>query len=598
MSLNTAIGSRALPFDPMPYLQSRLVWVVGLVVLIAARYLYGNAEALFSGAGGTDDMTRLVQVRELTLHGNWFDRTLGSIGAPAALDSHWSRLVDLPLALLSMLFGLFLSSDTADLAVRIVWPSVLLVAMTYLVVREAERQAGLMAVFAVLVLVINSAAATFQFNPGRIDHHNVQILCAIGGILLLTRSFSDPRMGWWAGGFIGLGFAAGLEAFLMLGAIVGVAALISIFFAYMREGLFRTLVAVTMVSWGTLAVTIPPSRWLQPGCDELALNFALLITLGTIAYGVLLRRFSDASPLVWLGGLVAGGGLAVGAYLAVEPACVGGPFAFVDPAVKRMWLDKVIETKSIVAFAEASPSSAVSFFIFVMLGCAALGWAYMEKRDAIALFAFLAMVIAAVYSCIQIKLMPYAMWLAIPAVAVAIARLPAIGDVSARTVKLAAMVLCSQGTMMALVASGVGLLSSADATASDKMAASTKACQQRGHLRALNQLPRGLVLNEVDLGPFIALHSRHRVVSAPYHRIDKSIVATFNYLKGKPGDGEALLRGLGVNYVVICERTPGKLAKIAEGTLVHTLLTGGTVAHLEPVKLGDGASPLKVWRVK
>ena len=41
------------------------------VIIISGRYLLGNVEMLLSGGGGTDDITRLVQVRELAATGNW-----------------------------------------------------------------------------------------------------------------------------------------------------------------------------------------------------------------------------------------------------------------------------------------------------------------------------------------------------------------------------------------------------------------------------------------------------------------------------------------------------------------------------------------------
>src|SRR5689334_9194986 len=60
--------------------------------------LVGPGPSLSDWLGDTDDAVRLVTVRELIAGAPWFDTTLPRIGAPAPLVSHWSRLIDLPLA--------------------------------------------------------------------------------------------------------------------------------------------------------------------------------------------------------------------------------------------------------------------------------------------------------------------------------------------------------------------------------------------------------------------------------------------------------------------------------------------------------------------
>ena len=63
-----------------------------------------SISALANWLGDTDDAVRLVTVRELLGGAPWFDTTLPRIGAPEPLVSHWSRLIDAPLAVLMLLF--------------------------------------------------------------------------------------------------------------------------------------------------------------------------------------------------------------------------------------------------------------------------------------------------------------------------------------------------------------------------------------------------------------------------------------------------------------------------------------------------------------
>ena len=51
----------------------------------------------------------------------------------------WSRLLDLWIASLVLFFGVFLTGDGVELAVRMVWPVLLLFALTMIVAREVER---------------------------------------------------------------------------------------------------------------------------------------------------------------------------------------------------------------------------------------------------------------------------------------------------------------------------------------------------------------------------------------------------------------------------------------------------------------------------
>src|SRR6478752_2862272 len=98
--------------------------------------------ALANWLGDTDDAVRLVTVRELLGGAPLFDTTLPRIGAPEPLVSHWSRLIDAPLALLMLLFRPLLGADGAEIAARMAWPALLFFILQLLISREALRRAG------------------------------------------------------------------------------------------------------------------------------------------------------------------------------------------------------------------------------------------------------------------------------------------------------------------------------------------------------------------------------------------------------------------------------------------------------------------------
>lgn len=592
-----ALSQSGFHFDPLAIVCSRLFWCAIVVLAVSARHLYGNGQDLLSGIGGSDDAMRLIQVRDFLATGNWFDRTIYQVGAPDTLISHWSRLLDVPLALMVATFGAFVSAEHAEIAARILWPSLLLVALTYFTVREAKRQAGLYAAIAVLALVLNGVAVTFQFSPGRIDHHNVQVLCAVVGLFLLHRSITEPRLGWPAGALLGMGLAVGLEALFLVGAIVGIAALCAGFDRTMRIGVTRAVTACAGVVAACFFATTAPSQWSLMFCDASALNLVVLLGLGSATLLLLTTVLPQATATQWIAGLGVGGAVAAAAYLALEPACVAGPFGQADPRIGPIWLHRVIETQSILQLAEKTPAGALSFLLFVALGVALQARTFNQRRDLPSFLAFVTLVLAAVFSSIFVKLMSYAMWLSLLSIAVWIARLPAIGEIPARTVRFGAMFLFSQGTLLLIISNVVGMFSTIEANAIEKLTVRSEICQRHEHYDRLRALPAGLIASEIDLGPFIALNTRHRVVVAPYHRIDKSIVAAYEILTSAPRKSERVLRRLGVDYVVVCQRTPQHLEGMDTSSFMHALQTGGTLTFLEPVAAEDQASPIKIWRV-
>jgi hypothetical protein len=189
--------------------------------------------ALANWLGDTDDAVRLVTVRELLGGPPWFDTTLPRIGAPEPLVSHWSRLIDAPLALLMLLFRPLFGVGGAEIATRMAWPAVLFFILQLMISKEALRRAGPWAAAFAVALPLLSLMPLVQFKPGRIDHHNAQILCAVAGLMYLVRSLEEERVGWIAGALIGLGLAVGYEAIGPGGSYIG--GLETVTLALMRE---------------------------------------------------------------------------------------------------------------------------------------------------------------------------------------------------------------------------------------------------------------------------------------------------------------------------------------------------------------------------
>jgi hypothetical protein len=158
-------------------------WCALAAVLLFVLLPESGPTPLSEWLGDTDDAVRLVSVRELLAGAPWFDTTLPRIGAPEPLVSHWSRLIDAPLALLMLLLRPLFGAQGAEIATRLVWPVLLFFILQLMISREACRRAGPWALMFAVALPVLSIMPLVQFRPGRIDHHNVQILCAVAGLM-------------------------------------------------------------------------------------------------------------------------------------------------------------------------------------------------------------------------------------------------------------------------------------------------------------------------------------------------------------------------------------------------------------------------------
>jgi hypothetical protein len=590
----------------------RLGWILFQPVVLSAAatlylaisYLCTTPDSLLSNLGDTDDALRLVSVRELLAGASWFDTTITRVGAPEPLVSHWSRLIDGALAGLMLVSAGLLGAEQAELAGRIAWPLLLFFLVQWIVVREAERRGGRWAAVLAVVFTITCATALFQFRPGRVDHHNAQILCAIAGLLFLTRGFQQERYGWIAGAWLALGLAIGYEPLALVLPAAGLAALLAAWRPEYIGAIARTLTAAAAVLFAALILTLPPSHWLSIKCDALSLNMPLLVCAGAAGAWLLARHGHTRPRSLRFATLGLSGFVGLLLFAILEPACLAGPFGQVSPALGPIWLTHVAETKPILWLAHEDFALAFAFVLFVLAGTLAQIALWRTRRDAGNGFYAALVAFSLVLGCWQIKLMPYASWLVIVPLAVLAARLQGgAAALSGSTARLGAVVLLNQTTLAAFADSGMWAVRQAAGLAPSRIEreADAAACFRRSNFRRLAGLPPGLVVADIDFGSFIVAHTPHRVVGAPYHRLDKGILATHRILTGAPETARREIKALGIDYVVLCRFTsegrPHIFGKPEAGSLRARLLAAEHIDFLreEPSESADPV--LKVWRV-
>jgi hypothetical protein len=550
-----------------------------------------------------DDVMRLVQVRDLLAGQAWFDPDQHR-GAPApGFSMHWSRLPDLGPAALMLLFGAVAPARLAEALAMTLWPLLTLAPALAAVGLIARRLAGARAMAAAMLLFGLGGPAIWQFFPGRIDHHALQmlgVLIMLAGVLHLRR---EGRAGLAVGAAAGLagamGLSVGLEALAFWLITCGLAGLTLVRDgARARPGVLA-FGLTTALATPALALALNPGRYvLSQACDQVALP-----VLGAAAAGGLgLALAAALNPRDWrlrLALCLAAGAAAASGYVLLGPDCLKGPMARVDPSIIPIWMGLVTESQTLPSLlAKADPFGARVAAIALM-GLAALAALLSRPRCDRWASAFTGLLLLAAGGLLmmQLRVISYAAAFAGPLIAAALVVLCRRAGVSRRDFG-AAMMAGLLATLGAPFVTGLAVKALAPAAeAPAGQASSTKGdCYDLEAYRSLAALPPGLAAAPIDAGPFILASSGLSVLAAPYHRNAPGILAAHGLLSDTPAGARRRAHELGVDYVAVCAMGDvTRLMKFKPDSLAARLQNNEVPAWLAPVK-GDG--PVRIYRVK
>jgi hypothetical protein len=585
-----------------PFLSSRWLWCLAAALFVVVRDI-GQAQLLTS-LGDTDDATRLVQVREWLATGNWYDMLVPRFGGPTPLLSHWSRLIDLPIGMLLVVFGTVLSVENAELATRVAWPTLVLVVFLRLLVREAEARGGAIAGALMIAITVTTITGLYQFKPGRIDHHNVMITGAVIGFLMLARSLSAPLFGYGAGLFLGLALVIGYEPVMLIVPVVGGLSVFAAIRPQYLESARNVAIGLATTLAAGLLVTMPPWLWHAAPCDALGANMVLLATIGAIGLSFIAARGRSWPTALRLGALVAYGAVGTAAFFATNTQCLRGPFGLMSQDAVDLWLVTVWEGKSIYEMLSYQPAPMAVYLAFMSMALVIATARYRRLRSDDALALLVILVIAALASLMTIKLIPYGSFLAVFPIALFVAELSGGAQLSPLSARLLGAITLNQSTLAIAVGLALSAGGASQAAIEGSALKETDQCRTTQVMQSLAKLPKGFVVASVDFGPYIVALTRHDVLAAPYHRIDGAIVESYRILRGTPEVAEQKLRALDADYLIECVPVtkPGERVRLEEGvtreSLIGRLSHGETVPFLAELKGATSEPSVRVWRVK
>lgn len=522
----------------------------------------------------TDDAMRLVQLRDWLAGQGWFDLRQSRIALP--YESHWSRLIDAGLAVLLLPLGAVFDAPQAERLMRTIWPLIWVVPTLAGMTAVAWRLGGRDAARIALLLAVAGVPAYQQFTPGRIDHHNVQIALTM---LVLAATIWADRMRWCAvaaGALSGVGLAIGFESLPYLAGCGAALALRFIADGAAARPLRDYGLALTATLAAMFVAGVSPDRWMSPLCDALAFNAvaaiaaaALVLCIAASAGGSMRRRIA---------GVLLAGAAAIAATAVIEPRCLAGPYAMVDPAIGPIWLDHVRENQPLLRVLAVNPLAGSAIAIFpAVAGVAAMLLLHAVKfRHVPTLTAVFVLALSLLTALVAIRAYPYAMWIGMPIVATAALRLIALfglRNAAARLALALALTPLFLSTGAVTVAVAAGMQDSYSFARPE-----SRDCLLNKSFVPLARLPRGLMVADVSYGPYLLAHTPHRVLAGPYHRLGTGILASQSALMAPPGQAREILRAHGADYIAICgPRPPDGLSAQAQPQSLWGVLRGGSV---------------------
>ncbi|MDB5691966.1 MAG: AcrB/AcrD/AcrF family protein [Alphaproteobacteria bacterium] len=570
-----------------------LFWVLTAALLIYTRW--GQIRGF--GLGDTDDNMRMMQVRAWLSGQGWYDLRQYRMNPPYGADIHWSRLVDLPIAGLKLLFAPLVGGPTAERIAVAVAP-LLPMGVAFAGIAVAIRRLIAPQAFALGIAILLCAhSARGMWTPCRIDHHGWQLaLLAVSAAALV-----DPRRA--RGGAILavssiLSFVIGLEMLPYLAVMGAIVVLM-----WVRDGgEARRLAAyggalAGGAALGYLLFASYANR--APVCDALSpVWLSVLVAAGAIAF--CLAAASPRSLALRLVLAAAGGALLAAGFAHFWPDCLGRP-EHASPLLDQLWLSHVREARPIYRHDLQTIIAVCTLPAFGLLGYAAMLWRHRREADRLVVWAAVAApaLLGAGLLLWQSRAGPAAQLLAVPgATALAWILIPLVWNSRYMLVRVLGTVLAFLLASGILVEQAAGLIPQKQNPNLKPVNRANGLCPTLWALRPVAMQPKGQVLTFVDLGPRLITVTPHSAVAGPYHRNGRDIIDVMLAFRGNADNAHAIVERRHIDYVLIC---PGMsestiYASEAPGGFYTQLARGKVPAWLAPVALPT-ASPYKMWRV-
>ena len=545
-----------------------------------------------------DDQLRLVQLRDFLNGQGWFDNRQYRLNVPEGAPMHWSRLIELPLAALVLLFAPVFGQMQAEIIASTIMPLLLFGGIIFLLSRVARHVGGQVAGVAAAIIAAMSVPLVMQLRPMRIDHHGWQIAMAVLALASLFHS-NARNSGLVLGAALGVWLHISLEGAPMSAA----------FFLYLgwqwltrpdeAARLFWTIAAFALSSVGLFLGTQAQGLGASIYCDTISPPHIWAILIATT---IMLPGLNWAPRQTAIRALImlSAGGASIVAMALRAPECLTGAFSTLDPLVREYWYIYVKEGMPIwhqdyqtAAVLLAGP--VVGFISSLYLAYKATG---QERYNLLVLCFFTAY--GLLLSLLVFRTVSVASAYAVLPTGLLIAQI--FMRYRAENMPLR-RVLCVVGMLLLVVPGSwastfIDNLPKPRTQKNGQSKTSSAACESAQSVAALGTLPRGQFLAPFDMAPMILARTPHSVLASSHHRNERAMHDHIQIFRSSPDAAHQLLKKRSIDYVAVCidEEELANYAQRDPKGLWAQMATDRVPDWLMPLPvMGKG---IKVWRVR
>ncbi len=535
------------------------------------HFVFSNGELM-----GPDDFLRMSQVHAWMQGQGWYDITAYKMVPPIGGDIHWSRLIDVPIAALIYFFDLFLSFEKATYLAAIVWPLLLMLITLAVWTLICDRLLNnyhrwLPAFFGIL-----SISSINQFAAGRIDHHNVQILCF--GLMILGLVNRDRK---WGNILIGVAIAfsisIGVETLLILLLVLAVVGFEWSTGADKKgQGMMRVGLSLIVASLVLFSINFAPKDYFDVQSDANSFFYLAAFTMVGIAFCLLslsttmlqgsggIKAFFSR---LTIGSLMAGGCILL--LFIIFPEQVGDPYANVSAEAKLRWLSKVSEAKSLAVVLNDFPFhwlATVGYYLFTLAigACVLLNRKYRTTKI-ISLYIILA---ACIMGTIwQVRFIRTAAFLVIPFCTIFSMmcwdylkkkydreKLFKYGFQSGIVMFQISIFWYVAGAVFfpLKISAGQSQVNNLDVSKVVVKRREPNHCLVNSDFDFLKTLPKANVISDLTTSSAVLFHTQHTVVAGPYHRNQRAILDTLDFMGTTEAKAKAVAEKYKLSFLGFC----------------------------------------------
>ena len=545
-----------------------------------------------------DDAMRMVEVRDFLAGQSWFDVSQHRANPPVGGPMHWSRLVDLPIAGVILLLRPFLGAHGAELGAVLVVPALTLAALLcalYWAVCPLLQQGRALVCCAAFAI---SPFAFIQCAAMRIDHHAwqaVMMALALGGTL-----HGNVRKG---GLIAGLAMAVwlqisieGLACAALAGAVMAVRYILNA-----REWQRIAAYSWSLVSAGAvlLVATLGLPSIRASYCDSLSSVYLLPLAVLPPALTMLHKLLGQDTALRRLLSIALAVGTSIAVFAGAGRECLDGPFATLDPVVRKFWYMAIPEGLPIwmqrtdMVLIDTPP---------MLIGMGAYALAWYRERDPLRRLAWLSLLIltagATILASFVLRTGFIAHLVAMPGTAWATAILfKRARALSTALVRIPATIL-SLTLLFPIVALPMASAALPGNGGGETQTTFELTSVGPEEIAALDQLAPATLFAPIDISPNIMLYTPNAVVGTSHHRNMQGMKLVLYAFLAQPEEARAIVLRSSAKYLVVAPiAETGRYRRFAPGGLAAQLLDGKYPGWLSPVSL-PGLKSLRVYRIQ